>query len=46
MHLHNQNAAEKGANAVADPGVVWTRSNTIDEAHRAFRKPSGQEKKA
>ena len=37
--------AEKRGFGVADPDVVWTRGNDIDEARKEFRKPAGWGKK-
>ena len=34
------NLAEKRGFGVADPDVIWIRGNDIDEARRAFKKPS------
>jgi uncharacterized protein (DUF362 family) len=38
--------AERRGFGVADPDVIWTRGNDIEEARRLFQKPAGWRKKA
>ena len=33
--------AERRGFGVADPDVIWTRGNSIEEVYKAFRKPAG-----